>query len=81
MGTREAAARDDAPSARLSVQRGQGSAADGAPGAGDPAGPRPPHPPCAVPRALLVPPDTGSQPISLEMATVSRPAELSMSCN
>ncbi|XP_049659736.1 inactive ubiquitin carboxyl-terminal hydrolase MINDY-4B [Accipiter gentilis] len=53
-------------------QRGQGSAGDGAPGAGEPAGPRPSHPPCAVPRALLVPPDRGGQPISLEMATSLR---------
>ncbi|KAM7106994.1 inactive ubiquitin carboxyl-terminal hydrolase MINDY-4B [Ciconia maguari] len=63
-----AAAADDGPSAPLSVQRCRGSAGNGPPGAGEPAGP-PPHPPSAVPRPLLLSPDTGGRPISLEMAT------------
>ncbi|XP_051482563.1 inactive ubiquitin carboxyl-terminal hydrolase MINDY-4B [Apus apus] len=45
------------------------STGHGPPGAGEPMGPPPPpQPPSAVPRPLLVPPDTGGQPISLEMA-------------
>ncbi|XP_054691301.1 inactive ubiquitin carboxyl-terminal hydrolase MINDY-4B [Grus americana] len=44
-------------------QRGQGSGGDGPPGAGEP-----PHPPSAIPRPLLVSPDAGGRPISLEMA-------------
>ena len=70
----------DALSAPLPAQRGQGSAAEGPPGAREPTGP-PPQPPAAVPRALLLAPGTGGRPISLDMAMVSRPAELSMSCN
>ncbi|XP_014801257.1 PREDICTED: protein FAM188B2 [Calidris pugnax] len=49
-------------------QPGQASSSNGLPGDGDPMGPQPPLPPTAVPKPLLVPPDTGGRPISLEMA-------------
>ncbi|XP_055579846.1 inactive ubiquitin carboxyl-terminal hydrolase MINDY-4B [Falco cherrug] len=44
-------------------QRGQGSDGDGPPAAGKH------HPPSTVPKPFLLSPDTGGQPISLEMAT------------
>ncbi|XP_030350863.1 inactive ubiquitin carboxyl-terminal hydrolase MINDY-4B [Strigops habroptila] len=51
-------------------QQGEGSTGNGAPGAGEPSGPQPPMPlpRSAIPEPLLISPDTGGQPISLEMA-------------